>query len=397
MPSHPSVCAKQKLSPPRANTLGLPLPPPPRLLPLLPFLLCLVALLPGAAAQDIPVTTINEECMSLAYAPDGRLAYAVRHLMTTRRLEIQRDDIWVLFPDGKRKKIVNGEKLIQGPAALSYTVQSLRWSPDGSRLTAELLTSQMINDRGDTQEATLTLLLDENGKEIKIAGGDSVIPEGTNASWLGDGVTVVYLQEAVKPKLLFAIGSVRPIAGRGGVIFAGHTYVAVAWDARHGRAVAIERDRSLSGPPRLVELDLIKEATRDLATLEGFTGGLTLSPSGRRAAYFRDPETLEVREVAAPERAVRLRIGYGAYDWAPDERRILLKHTRERRTGDLIWISVPEGRPPDVKSGSPVVVDVQPQAALHGLTFRDFDISPDGRFLAVIQPGKRNLLIYPAP
>jgi hypothetical protein len=34
---------------------------------------------------------------------------------------------------------------------------------------------------------------------------------------------------------------------------------------------------------------------------------------------------------------------------------------------------------------------------LHGLSFRDFELSPDGRFLAVIQPGKRNLLVYPAP
>jgi len=27
------------------------------------------------------------------------------------------------------------------------------------------------------------------------------------------------------------------------------------------------------------------------------------------------------------------------------------------------------------------------------LTFRDFELSPDGRYLAVAQPGKRNLLI----
>jgi hypothetical protein len=32
-----------------------------------------------------------------------------------------------------------------------------------------------------------------------------------------------------------------------------------------------------------------------------------------------------------------------------------------------------------------------------GLTFRDFAISPDGRFLAVIIPGKRNLLVFPLP
>jgi hypothetical protein len=33
---------------------------------------------------------------------------------------------------------------------------------------------------------------------------------------------------------------------------------------------------------------------------------------------------------------------------------------------------------------------------LHGLTFRDFAITPDGK-LAVIAPGKRNLLVFPLP
>jgi hypothetical protein len=31
------------------------------------------------------------------------------------------------------------------------------------------------------------------------------------------------------------------------------------------------------------------------------------------------------------------------------------------------------------------------------LTFRDFAISPDGRTLAVIPPGRRNLLLFPVP
>jgi hypothetical protein len=33
---------------------------------------------------------------------------------------------------------------------------------------------------------------------------------------------------------------------------------------------------------------------------------------------------------------------------------------------------------------------------LHGVIFREFAISPDGR-LAVIAPGRRNLAIYPLP
>jgi dipeptidyl aminopeptidase/acylaminoacyl peptidase len=361
---------------------------------LLAELLCFAA---HANSQENPVTTIDQECMAFAYAPDGKIAYGVRHVLTTRRFEIQRDDIWLMTSDGKRRRIVNGEKLVRSQAPYSYTVQSLRWSPDGSRLTAELLTSEMINEAGDTKEGVLTLLLDESGKEIKIAGGDSVIQEATNATWLGDGVTVVYLQEAVKPKLLFGIGLVRPVAGRGGRVLADHVFAAVAWDPKRGQAVAIERDAALSGPPRLVRLDILKETTRDLVTLDGYSGRLTLSPSGTKVAYFRDHEVLEIRDLASPERMARLRVAYGVFQWTPDERRILLKRGLERKTADLVWINVPElvTEAPRAAGSAPKVLEPEPQPALHGLTFRDFEFSPDGRFLAVIQPGKRNLLIYP--
>jgi hypothetical protein len=32
---------------------------------------------------------------------------------------------------------------------------------------------------------------------------------------------------------------------------------------------------------------------------------------------------------------------------------------------------------------------------LHDLEFRQFELSPDGKFLGVVEPGKRNLLVYP--
>jgi hypothetical protein len=31
---------------------------------------------------------------------------------------------------------------------------------------------------------------------------------------------------------------------------------------------------------------------------------------------------------------------------------------------------------------------------LHGLTIREYSLSPDGRFLGVVLPGKRNLQIF---
>jgi dipeptidyl aminopeptidase/acylaminoacyl peptidase len=368
--------------------------------PLLRWLPLLLFFAPAAFAQDSPVLTVGEECSAPAYAPDGRIAYAVRRILTTKRLEIERDDIWLIGTDGKGRRIVNGEKLIQGPRGagpvpFSYAIHSLRWAPDGKRLTVEMLTSQMIDQRGNTREDLLTLLLDENGKEIKIAGADSDIPRATNAAWLGDGVTVVYLEEAVKPKLLYSVHSVRPVAGRGGNLFPEHVFVAAAWNAKQSTGLAIERDRSLSNPPRLVALDLVKETSREMATLEGYVGGLSFSPSGTKVAYFRDYQVLEIREVDSPERVARVRVAYGTYQWAPDEQHILLKRALEHRSGDLVWVSVPPLASFPLKSVAPEKIsEAELKPVLHGLTFRDFDLSPDGRFVAVIQPGKRSLLVY---
>jgi hypothetical protein len=361
---------------------------------LLAIVLGWIAIVPVCAlAQDKPLQTVEETVTAFAYAPDGRIAYSVRKLYSSRRIDYQRDDIWVLGTDGKRKKIANGEKLVQGGGdVFSYAIQSMRWSPDSTRLTVEMLTSQMTNATGDTQEGEVTLMIDDNGKEIKIIRGDSVIPDAYDATWLADNATVVYLSEAAKPKLLFHIGQTRPAVGRGGVIFFGHMFTTVAWNAKQNTAVAIERNASLSGPPRLVALDLAKESSRELATLDGFSGGLVLSPSGARVAYYKDPDVLEIRELAHPEKFARMKVTFGILQWAADEQRILLKRGLKKKTADLVWVRVPQtiGAP---TAGPIPEADVQP--VLHGLTFRDFELSPDGRQLAVIEPGKRSLVIYP--
>lgn len=346
-----------------------------------------------AFAQDKPRQTVEERCTAMAYAPDGRIAYSVRKIYSSRRTDYERDDIWVLSTDGKRKKIVNGEKLVHGGGDIfSYAIQSLRWSPDSTRLTVEMLTSTM-DQRGETHDGELTLLIDENGKEIKIVKDDSVIPDSYEATWLGDGASVAYLTEAAKPRLLFNITLTRPAVGRGGVIFFGHTFSAVAWNAKESKGVAIERNATLSGPARLVELDIGKETVRELATLEGYAGGLVLSPSGARVAYYRDIDVLEVRDVARPELVARAKLTFGVLQWAPDEKRLLLKRGMEKKSADLVWVRVPQPGPAAATSAIPEA-DVQP--ALHGLTFRDFELSPDGRQIAVLEPGKRSLLVYPA-
>jgi hypothetical protein len=46
----------------------------------------------------------------------------------------------------------------------------------------------------------------------------------------------------------------------------------------------------------------------------------------------------------------------------------------------------------NIEVGQPTPVPI-----FRGLTFRDFAFSPDGKFIGVIAPGKRNLAVYPVP
>jgi hypothetical protein len=70
----------------------------------------------------------------------------------------------------------------------------------------------------------------------------------------------------------------------------------------------------------------------------------------------------------------------------------------EKKSGDLVWIEIPP-RAARSPAGSDARAAAQPTPipVLHGLTFREFAISPDGKFLAVIAPGRRNLAVYPLP
>jgi hypothetical protein len=84
--------------------------------------------------------------------------------------------------------------------------------------------------------------------------------------------------------------------------------------------------------------------------------------------------------VAHPEKIKQVHALVGAYRWAPDERRILLKPGAENKSNILELVNIADG------NAEPI---------LHGLTFRDFDISPDGQRVAVRIPGKGNIEVYP--
>jgi hypothetical protein len=333
-------------------------------------------------AQQAPVLTVDEDCTAFAFAPDGRVVYAVRHVYKQRDFDLQRDDFWLAERGKKNRRIVSGERLVRGNAPFSYTVRSLRWAPDGTKLTAELLTTAMINERGDTQDQTMTLLLSQDGKEIKISGADSVIPDGSHATWLADGNTVAYLIEAVKPRVFFAIDVVQPAAGHGERLFRNSQFVDVEWLPRSNQAVAIESDPESRGRPRLVLLDLVNQTRTEIAALDRYAGGLCFSPSGQKVAYFTDVDRMEVRALAAPQTPQKVNIPLGKIGWGKDEQRILLKPGLERRSALLEWVRLPGGGVEEL---------------LHGLTIHDFEVSADGRLLGVLAPGKHTLTVYPLP
>src|SRR5882762_10002374 len=160
----------------------------------IPFLL-VTFFFADCRAQENPTFKIDEDISRFAFSGGGRIAFATRHLFSVKKIQLQRDDIWIAEADGKKRRILLGEKFIRGAGPFSYTVRGLRWSPDGGKVAVEMETSEMINDAGDTREGVMTLLLDDAGREIVIPGTDSTIPGATNPAWMADGVSVAYLTE----------------------------------------------------------------------------------------------------------------------------------------------------------------------------------------------------------
>jgi hypothetical protein len=350
-----------------------------------------------AQELDKPAQNIDEDITAFGYAPDGKIAYAVNRPFKTKQYDLEHDDIWIQDTNGKRRRILIGEKFQRGSAPFTYSVNSFRWSPNGHLLLAELFTAS-VDESGKTIDSTMTLVLDETGKEVHLGSNDNVIKDAADASWLVDNATIIYLSEALKPKLLFSFHYLNRTAGPPGPGFEWRTFLGFVPVPGSNVAFAVERDRNLAGPPRLQRLELLAQDDHEVATLDGYEAGLSLSPSGTKIAYYIDREVLEIRDVANPARTARVRAGFGVFHWAPDEARILLKRSVEKKSGDLVWISLPPleaHSPADPEATS--IAQPPPIPVLRGLTFREFAISPDGRFLAVIAVGRRNLAIYPLP
>lgn len=351
-----------------------------------------------ARAQNIdlekPLHSINDDVTAFAFGPDGRIVYSVRQLVKTKKYDLQRDDIWLQDAGGRRRRLLEGNKLVYSNPLFSYSVDGFRFAPDGHTILAELFVTLVTDESGTTSDTQMALLFDDSGKLLKIADTKEFLFEAADPGWMSDNSTVAYLKEVLKPHLLFSLFAFHRGDDRPHPVFEGRTFLGAAWFPRMSVALAVERDRNMSGPPRLQRLNITLESDQELATLDGFSGGLSISPSGKLCAYYIDNEVLEVRDLAAPNRVARLRIGMGVFQWAPGENRILLKRAPEKKSGELVWIDLPSLAAFPAGQSAPVV---QPALTplFHNLAFREFAVSADGRFLALVAPGKHNLQVFP--
>ncbi len=352
----------------------------------------------ASPAQDSPKFVINEDCQVFDIATNNSIVYSVPHLKRIRRLVLERDDISVATSSGRTRQIVDADRLLPPTPPSGFVVTSLSWSPDSRRIAVSMTMQEApagfmtdkkeAKKRGnmdDNEENTpiqpkgggkAIALLEDDGREIKVANSKTrFIEGGVDAAWLADGKTAVYLTGGPP----WAISRVQPDDGKISVLFEGHKFDAVVWDAKRNQAFAVG-DLSLRGQQTLVKLDLLHEFVTEIAHVKNYQGSLTVSPSGDRVGFFEDGDTVDVIDLAHPDQLLRMRVGYGRFGWGREERRILLKRGPEERSNILLWVGLHDGTFTSV---------------LHGLVFHDFEIAPDGETLAVTDPGRRILKVYP--
>jgi hypothetical protein len=328
-------------------------------------------------AQDKPILTIDQDCQVFAVSNDNKIVCAVPHLKRIKKVVIQRADLWTATSKGKEKLILQGERFMPVPPPQSFVVDSLAWSPDGSRIAMNITTQKPSANDDRPSGGKAIALLDNDGREIKVEGAKTrFIESATKGAWLADNATVVYLT-GIGP---YKIASVRPADGQTRTLFQGAIFEAVAWDATRNQAFAVGRNLSISGREALVQLDLLHETVREIAQITGFKGELSVSPAGKKVGYFVDGDTIEVRDLADPSKPIRVRAGMGEFGWSRDERRVLLKRGPNDQSNDLVWVGLYDGT-------------FVP--ALHDLEYHAFAVANDGESIVVTEPGRGVLKVYP--
>jgi hypothetical protein len=364
--------------------------------------------IPFASLAEVKqVAMFDQDVQAFAISQDNHVVYAVERMKRIKKLIVEHDDFWVGELDGKKKKIIDGDKFTPIPSTPdeepsdpgdakhpplphqhSYQVDTLTWSPDSRRIVVKMDTSELAQPRGsivqqlDEQQTvrpnTILYLMDANGQEISIAGSKTAtLSDAFNAAWLADGVTLVYLSRTTGG--LSQINALTPADGKKRVLFDGFTFEAVAWDTKRNQAFAIEENTRLVGRPKIMQLNLKEERVTELGTVEEYAGFLTVAPSAKKLAYFKNGDTLEVRDIVGKARPVIVRVAIGEFQWSQDEQHILLKRGQPQASNNLVWVGVYNG---------------VFEPFFHGLQFHSFAIAPDGETVGVTEPGKRALVIY---
>jgi len=366
--------------------------------PLIGFCLLGVAvfLLPAptrAQNLDKPVVNIDEEVTAFAYAPDGRIVFSVRRMFKSKKYDMQRDDIFIAEANGKHRRILEGQKFTHGDKPFTYQVESFAWSPNAHLIAVQLFTTTVDPEDEHHDDSRCLLILDDAGHELHPRGPDSLVCDAEQPMWLRDNSTLVYLSDELSTRELFSLHYLYTGGGPDTKAFEGRTFSSAVRIPGSNSAIAIERDRNMEGPPRIQRLELLAQDNKELATLESYLGGLSISPSGTKIAYFIDREVLEVRDLEDPTRIARMRVGLGVVQWNAEENQIYIKRTVEKKSADLVSFAVPNLTA--FRKGQIVpVLEPEPRQLLHGLAIREYSLSADGRFLAVVLPGKRNLQIF---
>jgi hypothetical protein len=128
---------------------------------------CCVVCPAGVQVVDFekPLQTIDEDITAFAFGTDGRIVYSVRRNMKTKLYDLQHDDIWLLETNGKKRRLLQGDKFKYGNTPFSYAVDSFRWSPNGRLILARLFVTTVVDESGKTQDSFMTVVLDENGRK----------------------------------------------------------------------------------------------------------------------------------------------------------------------------------------------------------------------------------------
>ena len=70
-----------------------------------------LAAIPLIALADMkPVATFDQDVQAFAISQDNHIIYAVQRMKRIKKLIVEHDDFWVGDVDGKRKKIIDGDK-----------------------------------------------------------------------------------------------------------------------------------------------------------------------------------------------------------------------------------------------------------------------------------------------